>query len=372
MKKLVLDFGHGAQDQGTQGINISEAAAITFVGNLIKHCLEGMYEVDVILTRENNSQFLELSERANIAITEMADAFVSLHYNSFDTTATGFESFRHSNSVEGSIDHELQKAIHSRVSDACIVHGLRDRGMKQANYQVLRELQETGIPAVLLEGLFIDNPRDIELLFGQYSIDYAICVAEGIAEFLDLPEYVVPEPQLVRTAIEFNGKTRGDGDNTRLIKYTGSYSDIVSPDLVVTEVGGGYEGASAAGGTTCFYQTATAGKRVQFVFEFDLSKYKSIQRIDFVEKAANTSSNPRNGKQKIYAWNVASKAWTNGIVKFGEDVGLYYTLTLANSIADYVDKDGKIRFALLSHDQSDENPIRVETDHVLLKLEYLN
>lgn len=375
MKKLVLDLGHGGIDQGAAGINISEAAAISMIGNRIKRRLIDKYSVEVILTRLDNSTKPELAERAQLAKDVLADAFVSIHFNKYNTTAYGFESFRQLGTTEQSIDYALQSAIHQKVLPVLGTYNVRDRGMKTDDFQVLRDLQGSGIPAVLLEGCFLDNATDIEHLLGEYGIDYEIAVTEGIAQFLQLPTLAsIPESKQTKT-IDFVGKVRGDGDINRIIKYTGSFADIVAPTELTAEVGGGYSGAAAVGGTTCFYETAVAGRRVQFDFEFNINSIAPISKvtkIEFKQKAANTSSNPINAQQKMYAWNVKRKAWTNGVVKNNENIGLYYSVVLAKNLADYVDETGTIRFALVSLEQSAADmPIRVETDHALLSVDFI-
>nr|WP_315990569.1 N-acetylmuramoyl-L-alanine amidase [Desulforamulus aquiferis] len=55
-----------------------------------------------------------------------------------------------------------------------------NRGEKRANFLVLRD---TSMPALLLENLFIDNPRDAALLKDSDFINgLALAIADGIVE----------------------------------------------------------------------------------------------------------------------------------------------------------------------------------------------
>jgi N-acetylmuramoyl-L-alanine amidase len=214
---VVLDFGHGGSDQGAQGINITEAVAAQITGNRIKKHLEDM-GVEVILTRSNNSTYPTLTQRAQLAKDVNADAFVAVHYNKFDTVANGFEIYRHTDSNGQSIDFALQDAIHQKVAAVCLKYGVRNRGAKANDYQVLRELQNSGVAAVLIEGLFIDNVADMEFFMGAYHEEYAFSVAEGIVQGLTVVEVIEAKPPTT-TIIDFVGKAKGDLDNSRIIKY---------------------------------------------------------------------------------------------------------------------------------------------------------
>jgi len=101
---------------------------------------------------------------------------VSIHCNSaVDKSASGTEVFCNKGSVSG---QKLAEAIHVRLIPAL---GLRDRGVKQANFEVLRG---TDMPAALVELAFISNPTEEGLLKGIAFQDKAAqAVAEGIADY---------------------------------------------------------------------------------------------------------------------------------------------------------------------------------------------
>ena len=114
--------------------------------------------VKVILTRSTDT-YITLSERANIANRAKVDLFISMHENSStNKTATGYEDYTSGTTAAATV--AAQKAFHSVVAQFLEKKGIRNRGMKTASYQVLRE---TDMPAILPEHLFISNANDLKL-----------------------------------------------------------------------------------------------------------------------------------------------------------------------------------------------------------------
>ena len=94
IKTIVIDAGHGGKDPGTHGKSLKEKNLVLKialkVGANIQKNLPG---VKVIYTR-NDDTFIPLDERAEIANTNKADLFVSIHANaSPSVTAYGTETW---------------------------------------------------------------------------------------------------------------------------------------------------------------------------------------------------------------------------------------------------------------------------------------
>ncbi|MEG0580391.1 MAG: N-acetylmuramoyl-L-alanine amidase, partial [Niameybacter sp.] len=127
--------------------------------------------VKVKHTREID-KYLSLSERTKLANAAKADYFISIHCNSFEKpSANGTETFIYTSVDNNTID--FANHVHQELVDAT---GLRDRGIKSANFAVLRE---TSMPAILVELAFISNPEEEELLTNDEWLDK---VAEGIVK----------------------------------------------------------------------------------------------------------------------------------------------------------------------------------------------
>ncbi len=74
--------------------------------------------------------------------------------------------------------------------------GLRNRGVKTANFHVLRESR---MPAILAECGFMDNRRELNLLKSDsYRRKCAVAIAKGIAATFGLKKKSAPAPKPVK------------------------------------------------------------------------------------------------------------------------------------------------------------------------------
>jgi len=154
--KIVIDPGHGGTDPGAVSNGLKEKDLTLDISLKLNEYLKKYSNIETILTRTEDRD-VTLAQRANIANAANADFFVSIHINAGG--GTGFESFRHINASDKTAS--IQTIIHKEVADFFKNKGFVDRGIKTANYAVLRE---TKMPAILLEFLFIDNAKDAAFL----------------------------------------------------------------------------------------------------------------------------------------------------------------------------------------------------------------
>ncbi|WP_163969622.1 peptidoglycan-binding protein [Oceanobacillus halotolerans] len=155
--KVFIDPGHGDHDPGAQGYGINEKDIVLDIALRAADVLSSdYYAVDVKLSRTTD-KFVELEDRAHMANSWGADYFVSVHNNSFNGSASGFESYIYNGGVS-SITKQRQRDMHQYLIRKL---GVNDRGMKSANFNVLRN---STMPAILLEYLFIDNSTENALL----------------------------------------------------------------------------------------------------------------------------------------------------------------------------------------------------------------
>lgn len=203
----MIDAGHGGEDPGAVGKkskekNIALAVALK-LGNYIK---TNYPEIEVIYTRKTDV-FIELYRRAQIANTNKADLFISIHCNSTKSAeaygaetwvlglnksqanlevvkkenasvlfekdyATQYDGFD-PNSPEGNIIFSLYQNAYldQSLKLADLVQkqfskklGRHDRGVKQAGFLVL---YKTTMPAALIELGFVSNPQEEEFLLSE-------------------------------------------------------------------------------------------------------------------------------------------------------------------------------------------------------------
>src|SRR5699024_9462829 len=120
-------------------------------------------------------------ERTGAANKAKADLYLSFHHNAYQSkwgNHGGTETFYHAGSATG-------KKLAQAVQDAAMkAYGLTDRGIKTANLHITRE---TSMPAVLLEGGFMDSNVDIKKLRDKKVLQEAgRLVAGAVAKFLGL------------------------------------------------------------------------------------------------------------------------------------------------------------------------------------------
>ncbi|EGI2114985.1 LysM peptidoglycan-binding domain-containing protein [Listeria monocytogenes] len=183
MKKVWLDAGHGGFDSGAVGNNLREKDVTLQLVLYTQSYLEQNYQnVEVGLTRLTDV-FVSLSERAKRANSWGADIFVSIHVNAGG--GTGFETYTYPTPGLNQTTI-VQRALHTEIIESIREYGaIVDRGLKNANYAVLRE---TTMSAVLTENLFIDTLTDAEKLKKESFLhEVGEAHARGIAKCLDLP-----------------------------------------------------------------------------------------------------------------------------------------------------------------------------------------
>lgn len=199
IKLIVLDPGHGGSrytGTATYDERIPEKEAVFEQAKILKKLLEDNLGVEVVLTRSGDYE-VGLKGRCLMANEIGADLFVSLHLNGGASSANGTETFylisgqtttsRAAAMLENAdfqsdpdLDRVTKSALEFILSDAYqtiileesarlanYVHSelldeldLKDRGVKQDNFAVLRG---THMPAILVESYFMTCKREADL-----------------------------------------------------------------------------------------------------------------------------------------------------------------------------------------------------------------
>lgn len=203
MVKIAVSAGHGGYGvtPGKRGPDgkfewiWNNAAAIEFIQHLKNFENVQTIRVDDPTGRTD----IPLADRVRKANLWGADIYVSFHHNAMGSVwvahGLGIETFRSDRVSASSSAGKLQAAIHPRIVDAM---GLKDRGQKTAPFY---ELRYTKMPAVLLEGGFMDSRVDRSAMDKAVKIQgQGIAAAEGAGAYLNLrkrPGTIVnPRPEI--------------------------------------------------------------------------------------------------------------------------------------------------------------------------------
>jgi N-acetylmuramoyl-L-alanine amidase len=175
---IVVDAAHGGRDKGyvCPGVSgLTEADLDLAVAQELAQILPAR---EVLLTRDGDEE-VSNSDRAYLANSSSAKMVISIHHAHHQTQgAEGTASFYFSRL--GYQSHRGRMAATYIQKGVSQVLETLDIGEFGRSYDILRE---TNIPAVVLEPLYLTNPRELEIASDPY---YPATVAEAIAGALEL------------------------------------------------------------------------------------------------------------------------------------------------------------------------------------------
>lgn len=150
---IAIDLGHGCPpDTGAVGIR-KEDDLIEEVGRSLIKKLEDFGHICVDVRPGKAKRVGDsLSQRCQKANFSGAKYFISLHFNAFNGKASGTEVFAISNP-----GRRLALSVVNEIASL----GFKNRGVKNGSH--LFVLRNTNMPAILIEGCFIDSQEDITI-----------------------------------------------------------------------------------------------------------------------------------------------------------------------------------------------------------------
>ena len=167
---VYLNPGHDRKlDSGAvnTNLNLRECDLAWRLGEKVRDHLV-MNGMQVILRQSD-----DLNEICRHANQSQADVFVSLHFNAFNTKATGTETLISYTPKSLLLGHCIQ-------SYGRAILCLSDRGIKERN--TLCVIRGTAMPACILETCFIDNDSDIRRYL-KYEDKVARAIAAAIMRY---------------------------------------------------------------------------------------------------------------------------------------------------------------------------------------------
>ena len=222
--KLGVDAGHGLNTAGKRTPDgerewtFNDAVLRAFIAEL------SLYEGVEIKRFDDptGKTDVPLQTRTDGANAWKADYYMSFHHNALSAKWgdwTGVETYVYTNPGEKAL--ALANAIHPAVVSA---YGLRDRGVKRANLHIVRE---TKMPAILIEGGFMDSRIDIVKLRDKAVLEGAgKAIAQAFAKFAKLSKKVVvvaPVKAPAKPVVATKPTATTSAETYKVVKAIGGY-----------------------------------------------------------------------------------------------------------------------------------------------------
>jgi len=173
---IAIDPGHGGIDEGCTATGVKEKDVNLQIAMLVKEKLEEL-GFRVMLTRQEDT-YLAKEDRVRLANDAKADAFVSIHQNTFeDAGISGMETWYDGTCLKRD-NERLAQLVHMQTLKST---GAQERELRgDADFHVTSMTQ---MPACLIETGFLSSEQEKNQLL---SSEYQEQIAEGIVNGIDL------------------------------------------------------------------------------------------------------------------------------------------------------------------------------------------
>ena len=210
ISKLAIDIGHNVNfDGGAVGIKEENVLNYEVGTKLIERCREVGVSVINCTPTAATSLNDSLSQRVIAANANNADFFISIHHNA-SPGGEGTEIY----SMQGGRGEEVANIVLPEIVNL----GFKDRGVKDGIH--LFVVNETIMPAILVECAFCDSPKDM----GNYDTEkMAEAIFIGVCKAFE-----VEVPKLYVDAAIYHTVVKGDTLWGLSRKYGVSLNDIIA------------------------------------------------------------------------------------------------------------------------------------------------
>lgn len=199
--KIMLGAGHHYSTAGKGFGELKEYDFNRAVANYAKGMLLN-YEGVTVYFAHSDSRDVPLQERTDNANKLNVDVYVDIHANAYGTTwnnAEGIETF-----VYPSKPKEAMSLAAYTQNHLIRETGRRNRGVKTANFHVLRETKMT---AILVECGFMTNKEENALLRSEdYRKKCATAIVKGLVDQYKLKKKPTPKPAPKPTSAKLDKK----------------------------------------------------------------------------------------------------------------------------------------------------------------------
>nr|DAH38429.1 MAG TPA: Cell wall hydrolase autolysin [Caudoviricetes sp.] len=175
--KILLIAGHGGTDPGTKAHGRRECDLTREIVPKIKSALE-QYECEVEMYNPARSAIHDIIVMGYPYNFRKFDYVLEVHFNAFrldrgDGVTMGTEIYV----TRGEKITTVEQAVVKRISAL----GLKNRGVKRTDFDVIKYAKSQGVSSALLEVCFMDDADDMKIYTAKKQ-QIAQAVADGIAE----------------------------------------------------------------------------------------------------------------------------------------------------------------------------------------------
>ncbi len=213
-KLIVIDAGHGGIDTGTSHGNITEKKINLGIAKELAAYLDNRGNLQILMTRTEdklyqNDRNKDIVHRAQIVKEKNANLLVSIHVNSFPSSASfGGQTFYAPKCPKSK---ELASFIQEKLIE---IQPKNYRKIKEGPYYILKK---SSVPAVIVEVGFISNPNDRKRITNpSKQKKIARAIGQGIINYLN--------NNLATTMVHSTSVEEASNYNNYFKLYYGSYN----------------------------------------------------------------------------------------------------------------------------------------------------
>lgn len=154
--RIMIDPGHGGTDPGASGPTKPHEAELALAcAKKLQSFITTNLSGTVKLTRTTDT-YISLTARKSASVSYDPYIFCAIHLNAFNGTANGTETWYYHSTGNSK---NLANRVHNKLISEM---GRTNRGVKQNGWTVITG--SPSVPAILTEGLFVDNKTEHDLI----------------------------------------------------------------------------------------------------------------------------------------------------------------------------------------------------------------
>lgn len=170
-KTVVIDPGHGGQDPGALNKVDPSIKEKDYTLDTSLAATEYLRKnnINVVLTRETDlpsNKQLSLSERSSLSNSINPELLVSVHFNSYNTTARGIEAYYKYKDRNGGTSKTLASNVLNSILEEFKLpnRGIKTRVGSDGVTDYYHMIRAVNAPSIIIESSFIDNEEDQKLV----------------------------------------------------------------------------------------------------------------------------------------------------------------------------------------------------------------